>query len=192
MWTLDKSGNLEIFGTGAMANFGTDSTPWGSGIRTVTVKEGVTSIGQNAFAYCTKLSYIDLPEGVVSIGQSAFAGCTGLMTVVTRQGLTSVGTNAFMGCSKLRGAVLPAELASIGAGAFSGCTNFADLYYIGNKTDWEGITGSGTAGYSGEVKFAAKLDELAVLRVIHPIGGSFSTEFPTVAKKTILQRFAFL
>lgn len=39
------------------------------------VTYNVTSIGSNAFAYSSDLNSITIPNGVISIGESAFAGC---------------------------------------------------------------------------------------------------------------------
>ena len=47
----------------------------------VSIPEGVTSIGQSAFAGCKVLKSITIPESVTEIGNSAFYECTALMSV---------------------------------------------------------------------------------------------------------------
>ena len=42
---------------------------------------GVTSIGEDAFRYCTALTSIDIPEGVTSIGSWAFTDCSSFTTL---------------------------------------------------------------------------------------------------------------
>ena len=59
----------------------------------------VTSIGSNAFAYCTRLTSITIPNSVTSIGESAFYNCTGLKTVINFSNLTfskGSGSNGFV------------------------------------------------------------------------------------------------
>ncbi|MFR2041422.1 MAG: leucine-rich repeat protein [Oscillospiraceae bacterium] len=40
----------------------------------MTIPDGVTSIGGNAFWYCSSLSSVTIPESVTSIGSAAFQG----------------------------------------------------------------------------------------------------------------------
>jgi hypothetical protein len=47
----------------------------------VTIPNSVTSIGDEAFSYCTGLTSITIPNRVTSIGRDAFFGCTGLTSV---------------------------------------------------------------------------------------------------------------
>ena len=58
-WTLDDSGNLTLSGSGEMWNYGYVTSPFKDyGIKTVTIGEGITSIGDYAFAYCSGLAKI--------------------------------------------------------------------------------------------------------------------------------------
>jgi hypothetical protein len=47
----------------------------------------VTSIGEEAFWNCSKLTSIEIPESVTNIGQSAFYGCKSLKTAKVPKGL---------------------------------------------------------------------------------------------------------
>mgnify|MGYP002802687320 CR=1 FL=1 len=47
-------------------------------LESVTIPEGVTDIGENAFAGCSSLEKITIPDSVTDIGLSAFSGCTAL------------------------------------------------------------------------------------------------------------------
>ena len=51
------------------------------GLATVSIPQGVTSIGDNAFRYCNSLTTISIPKGITSIGESAFSGCTSLTSI---------------------------------------------------------------------------------------------------------------
>ena len=75
-WTLDDSGNLTLSGSGEMWNNGYDDSPFKDyGIKTVTIGDGITSIGNYAFMGCTGMTEMTLPNSVTSIGNFAFSGC---------------------------------------------------------------------------------------------------------------------
>ena len=97
-WTLYTDGELIIEGTGAMNNYSsTGEVPWygyETSIKTVTIKEGVTSIGDYAFWGCSNLTSIDIPKGVESIGKYAFCGCN-LIRITISTSVTSIGEAAF-------------------------------------------------------------------------------------------------
>lgn len=70
---------LVISGTGAMAAYGDNSSPfYNSDIKSLVVEDGVTSIGNNAFYNCTRLTNIIIADSVTSIGGGAFYNCSGL------------------------------------------------------------------------------------------------------------------
>ena len=64
-----------------------------------------TSIGDDAFCYCSELKEISLPS-VSSIGKGAFACCSSL-TKVLLPSVISIERQAFYGCSKLEMLSLP-------------------------------------------------------------------------------------
>ena len=75
-WTLDDSGNLTLSGSGEMWNYGYDTSPFKDyGIKTVTIGDGITSIGDYAFMGCTGMTEMTLPNSVTSIGGNAFFDC---------------------------------------------------------------------------------------------------------------------
>lgn len=84
--TLSGDGTaLAITGSGAMKDWWNDTEiPWYSKsktIKTVTITDGITNIGNMAFVGCTALESITIPEGVTTIEGYVFNGCTELKTV---------------------------------------------------------------------------------------------------------------
>ena len=64
----------------------------------IIIPDSVTSIGDNAFAWCTGLTSVTIPNSVTSIGDEAFSGCSGLTSVTIPNSVTSIGDEAFSGC----------------------------------------------------------------------------------------------
>ena len=87
-------------------------------IRQVVISDGVTSIGDYAFAGCTCES-IEIPSSVTSIGNSAFEFC-GITEVVIPEGVTSLADSVFSGCENLTSVTIPESVTSIGNTAFYG------------------------------------------------------------------------
>ena len=96
-WSGDLE-SLTISGTGAMYDYGGDDQPWKDFkqfITSVTIGDGVTSIGDGAFEECTSLTSVVIPDGVTRIGGGAFDGCTSLAIVSGASGVTFIGPSAF-------------------------------------------------------------------------------------------------
>ena len=104
-----------------------------SGLTSLSLPSGITSIGSKAFSGCSGLASLSLPSGLTSIGSEAFSGCSGLTSLSLPSGLTSIDFNAFSGCSGLTSLSLPSGLTSIGDGAFSGCSGLTSIYVYTEK-----------------------------------------------------------
>lgn len=87
----------------------------------------VTSIKDEAFEGCARLTDITIPDSITSIGSSAFEGCENLDNVTLPSGVTSIGSSAFYGCSNLTDVTIPGGVTSIGGSAFCNCTNLANI-----------------------------------------------------------------
>ena len=92
-WTLDGT-HLTIGGNGKMGDF-LFIDIWEYDITSVTIEQGVTRIGDNAFAGCTGLTNITIPDGVTSMGRNAFYGCTSLTSITIPDSVTSISDDAF-------------------------------------------------------------------------------------------------
>ena len=87
-WKLDAQGTLTISGRGDMTDFGYQAAaPWGTGVKTVSIENGVTGIGDQAFAGCSGLSQIAIPDSVTRIGSFAFYSCSALREIAIPRGV---------------------------------------------------------------------------------------------------------
>jgi len=98
-----------------------------SGITSVTIPDGITSIGYHAFSNCTGLTSVTIPNSVTDIGGDAFAGCTGLTSVTISNNVTSIGNGAFYICRSLTEVTIPNSVKSIGNLAFDGCSGLRSV-----------------------------------------------------------------
>ena len=93
-----------------------------SGLTSLTIPSGVTSIGSEAFRGCSGLTSLTIPSSVTSIGSEAFRGCSGLTSLTIPSGVTAIGKEAFYGCSGLTSIyVYPENLPELGTYIFNEC-----------------------------------------------------------------------
>ena len=126
VWDLDDNGNLTISGQGRMDHYSTYGpdiayAPWGEDVKSVTIEEGVTSIGSYAFYRCTNLSSVITPHSVTSIGEGAFCGCKSISSVTITGPVRAIVDMTFSGCRNLQYVFLPDSVEYIGCGAFNNC-----------------------------------------------------------------------
>ena len=128
-WSYDSStGALTVTGSGSMTDFSYSDTRWGGNdIKSVSLPDGLTSIGEVAFYGCTSLTSVAIPDSVTSIGYDAFRGCTSLTSVAIPDSVTSIGSYAFYGCTSLSSVTIPDSVTSIGSYAFYGCTSLTAI-----------------------------------------------------------------
>ena len=89
----------------------------------------VTAIASKAFNYSI-LSSVSIGDGVISIGDFAFYSCPNLVAVTIGNGATSIGTSAFHWCSALKTVIIGSSIASIEASAFCDCSSLEDVYCL--------------------------------------------------------------
>ena len=118
-WKL-SSGTLTISGTGWMDSYSSEDAPWHSRrtqIREITISEGVTSIGQYAFAECTNVTSISIPSSVTELNRGCFYACESMTSIKIPQSVTRIDEDVFNACEKL-----------------------TDIYYGGTDASWKYIT----------------------------------------------------
>ena len=70
-------------------------------VKTVVLDAGITALDAGAFRGCTRLRSLSLPEGLVSIGAEAFANCA-LETLTIPANTVLIAEGAFRGCTALK------------------------------------------------------------------------------------------
>ena len=203
-YTFDaETGTLAISGEGAMASFDYNTMPWysyRSSIKTITIEDGVTSIGSYAFRNCSSLTSITIPNGVTSIGSDAFSYCSSLTSInipdsVTRFGFSAFGhcsslTNitiqnsvtyisqyAFEDCSSLTSITIPNSVTGIGSGAFYRCSSLTSITVDENNPNYCAIDGN--------------LYNKNATTLIHYAIGKTDTSFTIPDSVTSIDRHAF-
>ena len=116
----------------SVTSIGTNAFSFCSGLKTVTIPNSVTSIGTNAFSFCSGLKTVTIPNSVTNIGSSAFEDCTELKTVTIGNSVTDIGDEAFSSCFNLTEVSIPNSVTSIGDEAFYFCTDLKTVT-IGNS-----------------------------------------------------------
>jgi hypothetical protein len=137
------------------------------------VPEGVTAIGEGAFAECGSLLSITLPAGLTAVGKWAFFGCYSLSSVILPAGLTTIGDGAFAGCGSLLSVTLPASLTSIGMVAFAECGSLLSI------TLPEGLT------RIGEWAFDMCYD-LESITLLSPMPPALDEDDPGIEDETVI------
>ena len=94
--------------------------------------ESVTITGGNvfygAFYNCSGLTSVTIGDGVTSIGDRAFYDCDGLTSITIGNSVTIIGSYAFYHCNGLTNVTIGSSVKSIGYRAFSGCYKLVEVY----------------------------------------------------------------
>ncbi|KRK63568.1 adhesion exoprotein [Companilactobacillus tucceti DSM 20183] len=163
--TVDIDGSTyNVTGIGSLAFFSNKS------LTSVILNDGLTSIGDNAFAYCDNLNTVDfsknntlktigyaafasdpieslvLPNTVESIGESAFANNSALETLTLPDSLQTIGDKAFQFNINLTSVIFNKGLKTIGKQAFYSNKSLASIIFNDGLTS----IGSEAFGYCND------------------------------------------
>ena len=90
----------------------------------VVIEEGITSIGDIAFAGFLELEKVEILGEITGIGEWAFAGCEKLKEINIPDSVTIIGDYAFWECLSLESLNMPKNILEIGKEAFKNCSGF--------------------------------------------------------------------
>lgn len=133
-----------------------------SELLSVSIPDGVILIGFGAFNECTNLENITIPDsvtkindnfvstayyndnsnwkdGILYIGNHLIKAQNDITTAKLNDKTKTIAVEAFINCEKLSSITIPKSLNNINDCAFWNCDNLSDVYYSGNKNDWNSI-----------------------------------------------------
>ncbi len=172
-WSYDSATKtLYIKGSGPMEDYASDNSssanlirPWKeyvSEIENLVIDNGITTIGDMAFASVKGLTSVTIPDSVISIGSSAFAASGLSGTITIPNSVTTIKAAAFYNCNSMNGVLtIPDSVTTIGSNAFDNTglsgtltipgsvtsiglyalnAEFTDVYYAGTEAQWNNIT----------------------------------------------------
>ena len=99
----------------------------GGTLSSVTIENGVTTIGQYAFQRCSGLTDVTIGGSVTTIGNYAFQNCSGITSITIPSSVTSIGNYAFSGCTSLSSLTIPNSVANINTSAFQSCSGLTSI-----------------------------------------------------------------
>ena len=135
----DSTGVLILHGEGALGDNGVSSKYKYSSdfsvsqVKKVIVEEGVTRIGNSAFADFNRLTSVSLPSTVTEIGPFAFYWCNALTEITLPANLTTIEEHAFYE-SGITQITVPAGVKEIGKFAFYSCDSLETVTFLGPTT----------------------------------------------------------
>ena len=91
-----------------------------TGIYSVEIANGITSIEGSAFLKCSDLKEIVLPDSLLSIGDYAFSE-TNLENITIPESVTNIGDEVFRTCFNLKSIKLPTNVSYMGERVFYDC-----------------------------------------------------------------------
>ena len=155
------SGITSITIPDGVTSIGADAFRSCKGFKSVILPDSVTDIGENAFAFCSRLQNIVLPKNLKSIQERTFEECSSLSKIIIPNGVSSVGNFAFWNCVNLTSVTLLEGITSIGLCAFNRCKS------LSNITIPEGVTSIGSYAFAG-----CKLTSIEIPASVNSLGDS--------------------
>lgn len=124
----------------------------------ISIPDGIKSIASEAFSG-EDVEKAVVPDGVTELGERAFADCVSLTSLSLPDSLVTIGKSAFENCSALAEIRLPAGVKRIGDRAFADCKSLATVNYDVTNADALAEGNAVFSGTGGENGFAVNVGE---------------------------------
>ena len=111
------------------------------GLTSVEIQESVTSIGVDAFMYCTALVDLHISEegNNLPLSSQAFYGCSALEQIVLPKRVIRLGNSTFKKCTSLKIVYMSKDIKSVGYDAFYDCPSLEIVYYESGEEQYAAI-----------------------------------------------------
>jgi len=163
-WELDDNGTLTISGSGDIPS--DLSQLYNEEIKSIVINNGITTIGDMAFANFKNLTSVILSDSITNIGYAAFYSCKNLTSITIPDSVISIGFDVFYdtpwleeqrknnplvivngilidGYSCEGDVTIPNDVTSINVSAFSDCDNLTSIIIP------DSVTSIGASAFSG-------------------------------------------
>lgn len=136
-WSYNETTKtLTISGTGEMDDYeelAAYTYPWrfSEDAENIVIENGITNIGEYAFAGFEVLKNVTIANTVTGISDSSFRYCTSLESITLPDSVTSIDSGAFSNCKSLKNINISDNIIDISAGAFYNTS------YFNNESNWE-------------------------------------------------------
>ena len=117
-WTFDDTGTLTATGTGPLNDIFAHHQ---NDLKRIIIGEGITTIGENAFADNPNLESVSLPSTIISIDTDAFQRARSLSSINIPYGIEEIWDYAFQECDSLSEITIPDTVTYLGDNIFWGC-----------------------------------------------------------------------
>ena len=96
-------------------------------VREVYIPDSVTEIGSHTFNFCTSLDSVRLPETITELPERMFFGCYSLKNITIRESVRALGKSCFYCCHSLDEVRIPAGVREISDNCYEGCMGFTHV-----------------------------------------------------------------
>ena len=136
--TLTLDYGVDYIGDNAFNGLG---NPLYNNLLSLTIPEGIKSLGNNCIYNCINITSISLPQFLLTCGDYSICGCTNLTDISVPSSITSIGTNFLRGCSHLQSVSFNNNLISYGDQLCYQCSALTTVYWNTNATQSGGSYG---------------------------------------------------
>ena len=99
----------------------------GTGLKKFEFASTVKEVGISSFMLCNGLDEVTIPSTVKKVNLGAFQGCTFLKKVNIKKGAEKLENLVFYNCTSLKDVSIPSSVTTIGREAFENCTNLTSI-----------------------------------------------------------------
>lgn len=139
IWYTSSDGNIvKPFEESTLPTIVSNTYKDGKGV--IKFATELTSVGEQSFFNCARLTSVTIPNSVVSIVFWAFQYCTNLASINIPNSVANIGVGVFSGCTSLTSIEIPNSVTDIEDGAFEDCANLASILYTGTTAQYNAIT----------------------------------------------------